>query len=295
MSLHGIIPMLVTPFDESGAVRATDIPHLVEALVGDGADAIAALGLGGEVGALLPGERQAVAEKVVAAAHTAGRPAVIGVSADDTATARELARHAAELGADAISIAPPARPGISREELGDHYRRVVDGADGVPVIVQDAPAFIGVALDAAFVAELARDRLQVTYAKTEVLPVGDAVAELTSLPGITVLGGHAGLYLLDVLDAGAVGAIPGSEAVAALAAASRAFAAGDRDLAASHHARVLPLLVSIFATLPHYLSCTKIVLAQRGLISTSATRLGSNVSSREAARLLALASRAGVL
>src|SRR5690606_1096830 len=132
----------------------------------NGAHGIAALGLGGEAARLSMEERLEVADTVLKAVPS-GTPVLIGVSADDTASACTLASHAAQRGASAIMAAPPRVPGMSKEALRDHYLAVCDAAAEIEVMVQDAPAFIDVSLGAAFVAELTDARPNIRYAKSE--------------------------------------------------------------------------------------------------------------------------------
>jgi dihydrodipicolinate synthase/N-acetylneuraminate lyase len=124
----------------------------------------------------------------------------------------------------------------------------------------------------------------VRYAKSEAVPAGPATARLSALAPparesaltragrLAVFGGHAGLYTLDALDAGAVGMIPGAECPRELVAILTAHRAGRRDQAIELYRALLPLLVFQIPTLDFYLACSKTILKQRGVLSCAALR-----------------------
>jgi dihydrodipicolinate synthase/N-acetylneuraminate lyase len=265
--------MLPTPFEDDGRIQWEDFARIISYQLDHGAHGIAALGLGGEASRLSIEERLEVAETVLGAVPR-GTPVLIGVSADDTDSACTLARHAAARGATAIMAAPPRVPTLGRKELRDHYLAVCDAAASIEVMVQDAPAFIDVSLGAQFVAELAADRANIHYAKSEAFPAADRTEELVSLLGrrIGVFGGACGLHYLDVLDAGAVGMIPGCEAPAEFVGIYDAYRAGHRDEAAGLFSRLQPLLVFEAQTLDIFIASSKAILKSRGIIRSDALR-----------------------
>jgi 4-hydroxy-tetrahydrodipicolinate synthase len=272
-ALAGVVPMLPTPFDDSGRIQWDDIAPIISYQLENGAHGIAALGLGGEASRLSIEERLEVADTVLRAVPGGAR-VLIGVSADDTASACALARHAAERGATAVMAAPPGIPRMSRQALRDHYLAICDAAASIEVMVQDAPAFIDVSLGAEFVAELAAGRANIRYAKSEAFPAADRTAELVTLLGerVGVFGGACGLHYLDVLDAGAAGMIPGCEAPAEFVGIYAAYRAGRRDEAERRFARLQPLLVFEAQTLDIFIASSKAILKSRGIIRSDALR-----------------------
>ncbi len=91
----GLIPAMVTPFDEWGDVDPRATEAVVEWFVEAGVDGISALGSTGEFSHLDTNERRRFAEELVGI--VAGRvPLVIGVGAAGTREAVALARHAEE-------------------------------------------------------------------------------------------------------------------------------------------------------------------------------------------------------
>src|ERR1044071_306514 len=115
-ALSGVVPMLPTPFDDDGRIRWADFAPMISYQLENGAHGIAALGLGGEASRLSTEERLEVADNVLNAVPR-GTRVVIGVSAEDTATACTLSRHAAEREAAAVMVAPPKVPTMSKQAL----------------------------------------------------------------------------------------------------------------------------------------------------------------------------------
>lgn len=268
--LHGVLPMLVTPFARDGSVALDELRRVADVTVAEGAHGLSVNGLGGEAAQLTAAERQATARTAIDAA--AGLPVVVGASAPDTATALTLADDAAALGAGAIMVAPPPRREWGREQLLEHYAAIASRVHPTSVMVQDAPAFIGVALDDAFIAEACRGHANVRYAKPESVPAVDAIAALREHGGMAVFAGQGGLYLLDVLDAGANGVIPGCEHTAGFVEVWEAWQAGRRHDAEERFLQMLPLLVAEFQSLPLFIASVKTILAHRGLISDARLR-----------------------
>jgi dihydrodipicolinate synthase/N-acetylneuraminate lyase len=273
--------MLPTPFDDSGRIQWDDFAPIIAYQLQNGAHGIAALGLGGEASRLSIDERLEITDIVLRATPRDTR-VLIGVSADDIANACTLARHAAQRGATAVMAAPPGGPTMSRPSLRDHYFAVCDAAASIEVMVQDAPAFINVSLGAEFVAELAAGRTNIRYAKSEAFPAADRTEELVTLLGerVGVFGGACGLHYLDVLDAGAVGMIPGCEAPAEFVRIYDAYKAGRRDEAARRFARLQPLLVFESQTLDIFIASSKAILKSRGIIRSDALRAPNPLSAR---------------
>lgn len=291
--LRGVFPMAVTPFTSDGAVSTGELPGVVSFVLESGCHGVSALGLGAEVGTLTPDERRTIAEIVVREA--AGAPVLVGCSAPETGLAVELAVHAAETGAAAAMVAPPSRPDWSREQLLEHYVRIAGAVAPLPVMVQDAPAFVGVALDPEFVRELRAFAGNVAYVKSEAVPVADTIAALVALGDVAVFGGHGALYYLDALDAGATGMIPGCELAAEYARIFELHQAGDREEARRLFTRVLPLVVSQFQSLGYFVGGSKTVLAARGVIARPDVRDGVALSALGRRLLLEHAAAAGAL
>lgn len=140
--IKGIIPALVTPFDNNGEVNIQSIKKLIDVLLNEGANGFYICGSTGESLLLSIEERKLILETVLQAVD--GRvPVITQVGCIATHQAVELAAHAKQVGADAISSLPPFYYKFSGQELEAYYKTVMDAAD-LPMIVYNIPALTGV-------------------------------------------------------------------------------------------------------------------------------------------------------
>ncbi|HIQ06011.1 MAG TPA: dihydrodipicolinate synthase family protein, partial [Anaerolineae bacterium] len=144
LTLRGVMPALLTPFDERGAVNEPVARELVDRLVAAGVNGFYVCGGTGEGLLLTPAERKRMAEIVVD--QVAGRvPVVIHVGAIDTATAVDLAAHARAIGADAVSAIPPFYYALDVAAIKEHYRLIGEAAR-LPLYIYNIPDATGVAV-----------------------------------------------------------------------------------------------------------------------------------------------------
>ena len=270
--VRGVVPMLVTPFDAAGKVDERSLRRLVAHEIESGAHGLAALGLAGEGIYLSRDERELVASIVIDGAGDT--PVLIGCTADSTDAAVALVEDASRLGASEVMVAPPRRSDWGPAEFREHYRQVAAAAT-CDVMVQDAPFALGVELGVGLVLTLSEELPNVRSYKVEALPYWENAVRARDSAGVRlrVLGGHGGLYLLDVLDSGADGLIPGADLTAKLVKAWDAHALGDRVDAERIHSSLLPLLVYQAQSLGLLVGGAKTLLHRRGIIETTLCRL----------------------
>lgn len=133
---HGVFPALLTPFDASGAVNYDALRRLVRFNLEKGVSGFYVCGSTSEAFLLTHEERKKVLETVCAEA--AGKAAVIAhVGCIGQDLALDLARHAKETGADAISSVPPFYYGFSFEEIKRYYFAL---AEVMPVFIYNFSA-----------------------------------------------------------------------------------------------------------------------------------------------------------
>lgn len=134
---HGILPAVVTPFDEHENFAPAAFERLLERLYATGIHGLYVNGQTGE-GLLQPVEqRQRVAE-VALRATPAGKLVIVHVGAYRTADALELARHAGRIGAHAVASLPPLGP-YSFAEIRAYYQALAAVSE-LPVLVYYFPA-----------------------------------------------------------------------------------------------------------------------------------------------------------
>ena len=129
----GMWPALVTPFGGDGKPALDVVEQLVDLFAKQGMDGLYVTGSTGQWPLLTVAERQAIVERCVKA--SAGRiPIMAHVGAVATDDAVTLAKHAAKVGADAVSTVAPIYYAHSSDVVFEHYRRVGVASD-LPLFV----------------------------------------------------------------------------------------------------------------------------------------------------------------
>jgi 2-keto-3-deoxy-L-arabinonate dehydratase len=274
LALHGVVPILMTPVLEDGAIAWDDLRREVDFLITRGVSAYG-FGFGSEVFRLTEAERDVALGVVVS--QTAGRALVIAnVLAGSTPAALERAEAAKAIGADAVMLPPPAFGVSDSQALFRHYETVATEV-GSPIVVQDAPGMSGIELSAELLVRLAHEVDGVVALKVEAEPsapkIGRIVKALDS--DVAVLGGGAGLDLLHELERGAHGTMPGAALADAFVRVWTLHRAGRREEARHEFDRLLPLLVLGTRSLDTFLFVEKEILRRRGIFSTARLRLPS--------------------
>ncbi|MCC6174582.1 MAG: dihydrodipicolinate synthase family protein [Chloroflexi bacterium] len=262
--LGGVWPILVTPFDEDGAVDVESLQRLVRGTLASGVDGVVTLGVNAEAAKLSDAERTLVMSTVADVCRAEGRPFIVTASHPGTRVAAERAQAGARAGAWGVMVAPPpfVRPGRG---LIEHYRAIA--AEGLPVVVQDYPPETGVMLTPEMVAEIVTACGSRSGVKVEDPPTPTKIARLRALlgPEAGLVGGMGAMFLLGELRHGADGAMTGFPYPQALLEIVGAMRDGDEDRAEALYRRWLPLLV-LGAQPGVGLAFMKEVLRRRGLI-----------------------------
>jgi N-acetylneuraminate lyase len=144
--LRGLIAATYTPFTADLAVDPAAIAAIVERLVASGVSGLYVCGSTGEGVSLSTPERKQVLEAYIAAVD--GRlPVVAQVGHNSLVEACDLAAHAHQAGATAVSALAPAyfKPG-SVEMLVECCRPIAEAAAELPFYYYHIPVLTGVAL-----------------------------------------------------------------------------------------------------------------------------------------------------
>ncbi len=153
VELKGILVATTTPFTaDAAAVDEAVLAAQVDRLIEAGVHGLVPCGTTGEFTALTLEEHRRVIELYVTSA--AGRvPVVAGVGSLTTAGAISLARHAEQVGADAIMLVPPFYDPLSFEMLKAFLSAVAESIS-LPIVYYNVPGATGIRLSADQLAEL---------------------------------------------------------------------------------------------------------------------------------------------
>ena len=224
--LHGVVPILVTPFDERGRVDEESLRRLVEFTVAAGVHGLG-IALGSEVYKLTDDERGRVVATVVDQAR--GRvPVVMNTGAAATDLAVRYSRQAEAAGVGAVMCAPPG-PGLPAGEVR-HYFQAISDAVRIPVMVQDTAANH---VPAPLLRSVGEACERVRYAKVESAPPARRVYDAVQACGelVAIFGGAGGGAFLQELRRGSIGTMPWPSTPRPFVEVWNHWVAGDRDAA----------------------------------------------------------------
>lgn len=268
--LKGVFPILPTIFDARGAIDERGTEAVFEYILEAGAAGVVFPGLASEYDMLSLDERLQLTDCI--GRWNRGRvPFIVGASAKTLEDAVRLARAGAAAGAEAAMVLTPHALASDAEAMAAFFHRL-GTESGLAVMLQNAPAPMGVGLGVDAVVALAGQVPSIAYVKEETMPSGHRITALSERAGESVkavFGGAGARYVLDELARGAVGTMPACEITEVHVAMLAAWAAGDRARARDLFERTLPLL-SMQAVFRWRL--TKAILLRRGLIGSDHVR-----------------------
>lgn len=152
--IKGVIPALITIFDKEENLDTDKLKILVNYLINQGVHGFYLTGSTGQGMMMDAAERKSVVEAVVE--EVDGRvPIIVHVGAIATVQAIDLAKHACEVGADAISSVPPFYYKFSFDELYGYYEDVASSTP-LPMIIYSIPYNTGVEMGIDSVEQLSR-------------------------------------------------------------------------------------------------------------------------------------------
>jgi N-acetylneuraminate lyase len=127
-AFQGTWPALLTPVGADGKPALAVLEQLADLFVRQGLGGLYVTGSTGQWPLFTPEERRAIVECVIGA--VAGRiPVMVHVGAPCTDDAVALARHAARVGADAVSSVTPTYYSHSPDVIFEYYRQIGSATD----------------------------------------------------------------------------------------------------------------------------------------------------------------------
>ncbi|HEY4234674.1 MAG TPA: dihydrodipicolinate synthase family protein [Lacipirellulaceae bacterium] len=150
--IRGIIPPMVTPLADQSNLDHGGVERLVEHLLGGGVHGLFILGSCGEGLSLGQKLRRELADSVCR--QVEGRvPVLVSITDTSRAESIDLARFAADAGADAVVLAPPCYYTIDQDELVAYVRGIVRELP-LPLVLYNMPALTKVTFEPETVRQL---------------------------------------------------------------------------------------------------------------------------------------------
>lgn len=208
---HGVIPPVVTLFDDNGQFSPTQQARHIERLVASDVEGLFFLGSAGEFAHMSDTMRMEIAEFCIR--HVAGRkPVLIGIGHSGTQQAIALGEHAQRCGADGVVAINPYYNPLSEQHLLTHYRRI-SHALSVPILLYNFPVLTGQSLSVKLITELALSCPNIVGLKDTVdtlSHIRETLAAVKPLrPDFAIFAGYDE-YLFGTLILGGDGCIPAS-------------------------------------------------------------------------------------
>ncbi len=241
-SFAGIFPIVNTTFDEHGELDVPSQLSLVNFLIDCGAHGIALFGNASEGYALSESEKSQLMPIIIH--EVRGRiPVFVSTGHTGTRVAVELSKAAQEAGADGLMILPPYFLKPTAKDLISYYT-AISNVVSISIMIQDAPLLTGVNIGAAQMAQMAREGKNVRYVKVEAPPTALKVTEVKEAAGdlLTIFGGLNGHFLIEELQRGARGTMPGSDMIEMFVRVWNLYEAGKLAEARTEFNQYLPLI-----------------------------------------------------
>jgi 4-hydroxy-tetrahydrodipicolinate synthase len=237
---EGVFPILNTTFSSDGALDLESQQRLVDHLLQSGVHGLGLLANASE-GYTLASEERTFILKLVGK-QVAGRiPLVVSSGHSGTDVAVQLSREAEDLGASALMVLPPSYMKTDADGLMFFFD-AISRAVGIPIMVQDAPLMTQVAMPPGLLARMARDIEHVRLVKVEAPPTAPKVTAVLADSDLVVFGGLNGQFLIEEVERGARGTMPGSDMAPLYVDIWKRLSMGDRTGAWQVFTRALPLI-----------------------------------------------------
>lgn len=277
---YGVFALPLIPFFEDETLDERSYVNELEFCLQAKVHGIAVPLESGEFYRLSDKERFRIAELTIQT--VAGRcPVVVGVSATNTPLAVEFARHAQEIGADAILSTPPYITPTPFEHVIKYFRAIAAVCDK-PIILQNARPPLAPTLSADAIYEIIRSVENIRCVKEEAIPTGRRISSLIDTCGDSlegVFGGLGGKFMFNELARGSSGIMPSCQIVDVHVQIYEKYQNGNLDEAHTLFEQVLPLLS--YDGDGMWLQNAKTILVKRGIIKTNVVRGEAGLDARD--------------
>ena len=262
--IKGIVPIIPTVFNDDGCVDLKGTEALLEFAGNAGVCAVCLPAYASEFYKLREAER---AELVFAAIRILdGRlPVVAQVNHGSSEAVASWAREFQHAGASAISVAVPRLFGLPERDLLRYFDHILEAID-VPLVIQDFHPG-GATVSVEFVKKLHRTHHHFRYLKLEEPLMAERVQTLVSETEgeVGVIDGWGGTFMLELIDAGICGVMPGLGVSDLLQLVWNRARAGEKDAAYEIFQGVLPQITYSLQSLEFFHHAEKALLRSRGV------------------------------
>lgn len=269
--IAGIVPIIPTSFAEDDRVDLGGSAALLQFAVDAGVCAVCLPAYASEFYKLREAER---AELVFEAIRLLdGRlPVIAQVNHGSSAAVAAWALEFQRAGASAISVAVPRLFGLPERDLLRYFDRILEAID-IPLVIQDFHPG-GATVSVEFVKTLHQNHRHFRYLKLEEPLMAERVQVLVSETEgeVGVIDGWGGTFMLELMEAGICGVMPGLGVSDLLQLVWNSAHAGQKDAAYEIFRGVLPQITYSLQSLEFFHHAEKALLRARGVSVNTTVR-----------------------
>ncbi len=269
--VDGVIPIIPTPFTREETVDVQALSSLLEFAVDSRVCAVCLPAYASEFYKLSEPERREIVVHAISILD--GRlPVVAQVNHVSASYVARTARELEAAGAAAINVAVPRLFALPERDLLRYFDRVLEVIT-IPLVIQDFNPG-GSTLSHDFVKSLHKQHPLFRYLKLEEpLMAARVEAILNECHGdVGVLDGWGGIYMLELIDAGICGVMPGLGISDLLQVIWERARSGDKDAAFNLFQTVLPQIAYSLQSLEFFHHAEKALLVARGVLTDAVVR-----------------------
>ncbi len=269
--IDGVLPVIPTPFTRDGGLDWAALDGLLEFAISARVCGVVLPAYASEFYKLRDAERRELVFQAISILN--GRlPVVAQVNHVSTAYVAETARDLERAGAAAISVAVPRVFGLPERDLLRYFDRILQ-AITVPLVIQDFNPG-GATVSVEFVKSLHGQHAHFQYLKLEEPMMSGKVQSILEAThgAVGIIDGWGGTYMLELIDAGICGVMPGLAVSDLLQIIWQNARAGNKDVAYELFQGVLPQITFSLQNLEFFHHAEKALLVARGVLSHAEVR-----------------------
>lgn len=279
MELKGIYPAIATTFTDNGEVDYDSYRNLARTLINGGCHGITLFGIAGEYYKLTEEEEKELIGITVEECKKGNVASIISITKHSTKVATKWAQYIEAAGADCLMLLPPFFLKPTAQNLYDHMKQVGQSVK-IPIMVQYAPEQTGVAIDPYILIKLGQEVENISLYKIENKPSGKYISNLLKASGnkAKIFIGNAGFQMIEGLDRGAVGVVPGCSMYDIYLQIYNEYQKGNRAKVFELHNILNAVLNHIRQDVEMIISFEKKILKRRGIIASDHCRTPTHVT-----------------
>jgi len=171
MIFSGSIPAVITPFTKNFEVDFDSLEEHINFLILEGSHGLVSCGTTGESPTLSHDEHKKVTEFIINKTNSRV-PVMAGCGSNSTEETLELVKHAKKSKANATLLVTPYYNKPSDDGLYEHYKKISDFSENIPMYLYDIPGRSVVKLSSELIKKLSKI--------SNIVGIKDATSDLTS-------------------------------------------------------------------------------------------------------------------